>query len=127
MHFISVKQNFLDLFLDSNIEGSFFLEVVLLYILFGLDIATTAMVISVGGYEMNALMIPVVGNNFIHLLVKGSILIFIVVVAQWADLRFRHSGLMMMGVIIAWYALVVVHNTSILIGMCCPGGPVIAL
>jgi hypothetical protein len=127
MHCIPVKQIILNSFLDSNIEGSFFLEVVMLYVLFGMDIATTAMVISVGGYEMNALMIPVVGNNFIHLLVKGSILIFIVVVAQWADLRVRHSGLMMMGVIIAWYALVVVHNTSILIGMCCPTGPVISL
>ena len=120
---VATASEFFRPILTSNIEGVFFLEVITLYILFGMDIATTAVVLSAGGSEMNTLMTPVVGNTFIHLLVKGVILVFVVSVARWAELKIHHSGVITMGIIIIWYAWVLFNNFCILMGMLFPEIP----
>jgi len=73
------------------------------------------MILSLGGYEVNTVMAPVVSDPFLHHLLKGLVLVMVGSTAQWAEGRIPGSGLMMLLVIIGWYSLVVLNNTSVLI------------
>jgi hypothetical protein len=110
-------------FFKSQIPNNLFVCIILIYVLFALDIAATTMILSLGGFEVNRVMVPVVDNVFFHLLIKGVVLIFIAAVAQWSELMMKGSGLIMMLVITGWYSFVVMNNTSVLIRLCgqeCP-------
>ena len=110
-------------FFKGRIADTLFVCIVLIYLLFGADIATTTMILSAGGFEANTVMAPIVGNFFLHLMVKGLALVFIAAVAQWSDMKVRGSGLLMLLVITCWYSFVVTNNVSVLIQLCggsCP-------
>jgi hypothetical protein len=120
------KADLVGSFYRSQIPNNVFLCIILIYVLFVLDIVTTDMILSLGGFEVNHVMVPVVDNVFFHLLIKGFVLIFIVSVAQWSELKLKGSGLIMMLVITGWYSFVVMNNTSVLIHLCeerCPRSP----
>lgn len=116
--FFSEKNTILGTFFNGRIQNSIFLSIILLYVLFSLDVATTSMILSLGGYEANMVMIPVVGSYFAHLLLKGLVLVIIGSTAQWAEGRIPRSGLVMLLIIIGWYAFVILNNTSVLIDLC---------
>jgi len=117
------KVDLIGSFFKSQIPNNLFVCIILIYVLFALDIAATTMILSLGGFEVNRVMVPVVDNVFFHLLIKGVVLIFIAAVAQWSELMMKGSGLIMMLVITGWYSFVVMNNTSVLIRLCgqeCP-------
>jgi len=93
------KADLVGLFFRGQIPNNVFLCIILIYILFALDIATTDMILSLGCFEVNHVMVPVVDNVFFHLLIKGVVLIFIVSVTQWSEQKVKDSGLIMMLVI----------------------------
>lgn len=110
-------------FFRVDIAGSLFFCILLTYVLFGLDIATTTMILSLGGFEANHVMVPVVENVLLHLIIKGFVLILVAATAQWADMKIRGAGLFLLLVVIGWYSIVVVNNASVLIMLCggnCP-------
>jgi len=76
------------------------------------------MILSLGGYERNPIMVPVAGNPYLHLLLKGLVFFISGTTAQWAEGRIPESGLMMLLVIIGWYSFVILNNTSVLISLC---------
>lgn len=94
-----------------------------MYILFLLDIATTTVILSLGGHEINMVMAPFVGNYYLHLFLKGFVLVLAGTVGMWAEEKIPGSGLTMLLVIIGWYSIVILHNTSVLVELCavlCP-------
>ncbi|HQA80855.1 MAG TPA: DUF5658 family protein [Methanoregulaceae archaeon] len=99
-------------FLHANSDNlTFFVAIIILGVLLNLDVLTTSLVISLGGYEMNPLMAGVVGVPMIHLFVKWLVLIFVVLVATFSDRIMNGTGICVMCVIIGWYSLVVANNT----------------
>ncbi|MDI9633026.1 MAG: DUF5658 family protein [Methanolinea sp.] len=94
-----------------------------MYILFLLDIATTTVILSLGGHEINMVMAPFVGNYYLHLFLKGLVLVLAGTAGMWAEGKIPGSGLTMLLVIIGWYSIVILHNTSVLLELCtvpCP-------
>jgi hypothetical protein len=116
--FFRMENNPVESFFRVEIPNCLFLCILLLYVLFSLDIASTSMILSLGGYEVNAVMVPVAGSYFFHLLVKGFVLVIVGSTALWSEGKIPGSGLMMLLVIIVWYSLVIVNNTSVLISLC---------
>lgn len=110
-------------FFESRIKESFFFCLILVYVLFLLDIATTTVILSLGGHEINMVMAPFVGNYYLHLFLKGLVLVLAGTAGIWAEGKIPGSGLTMLLVIIGWYSIVIFHNTSVLIELCafpCP-------
>ncbi|OPY37786.1 MAG: hypothetical protein A4E35_01068 [Methanoregula sp. PtaU1.Bin051] len=95
-------------------RSAIFSGMVLIGSLFLADVITTDAALRAGGYELNACMVPFVASPFIHLLVKWSVMVFIVIAAQWTDLKASGSGTLIMATVIGWYAVVVFHNLSLL-------------
>ena len=86
-----------------------------LFALCFLDVFTTTLILSHGGFEMNPVMVPVVTNPLLHILLKWFVVAFIAGVAAVADKRVPRAGILMLGVIIAWYVFVVTHNLMVLL------------
>lgn len=116
--FFRMENEWLESFFRVEIPDCLFLCILLIYVLFSLDIASTSMILSLGGYEVNTVMVPVAGRYFFHLLVKGFVLVLVGSTALWSEGKIPGSGLMMLLVIIGWYSLVIVNNTSVLISLC---------
>lgn len=119
-----LKRDMIGSFFRGQIAESVFLCILLIYVLFSLDIATTTMILSLGGFEVNHVMVPVVDNVLLHLMLKGLVLIFVATVAQWSELKIRGSGLIMLLLITGWYSFVVMNNASVLIQLCGENCPV---
>ena len=99
-------------FVHTNSDNvTFFVAIIILGVLLNLDVLTTSLVISLGGYEMNPIMAGVVGVSMIHLFVKWLVLVFVVLVATLSDRIMNGAGICVMCVIIGWYSLVVANNT----------------
>jgi hypothetical protein len=88
--------------------------ILIITVLFGLDIATTSMVLSLGGAELNAFMAGVVVNPARHLLVKGSALLVIILMTQFAESRIRGSGFYLIAAVIGLYTFVLANNIAVL-------------
>jgi len=86
-----------------------------LFALCSLDVLTTTLILSHGGFEMNPVMIPIVTNPLLHVLLKWCVVALIAGVAAVADRMIPRAGLLMLGVILLWYAFVVIHNTVVLL------------
>lgn len=86
-----------------------------LFALCFLDVLTTTLILSHGGFEMNPVMVPVVTNPLLHILLKWFIVAFIAGVAAVAEKMVPRAGILMLGVIIAWYIFVVTHNLMVLL------------
>ncbi|HIH27791.1 MAG TPA: hypothetical protein HA256_07490 [Methanoregulaceae archaeon] len=90
-----------------------FLALVILGVLLILDVLTTSLVLSVGGYETNVLMEGIVTIPVVHLFLKWLFLVFVVIAARFCDWMVQGTGLYIMCVIIGWYSLVIANNTLI--------------
>ena len=104
----------------SDIPSPLFFNVVMIYVLFALDVATTDQILSLGGYEINTLMSYVVQFPLLHLVLKGFVLLFIATVAVWSEEKVRYSGMAALLVVICWYGFVIANNVTVLISLCCP-------
>ena len=91
-----------------------------LFALCFLDVLTTTLILSHGGYEMNPVMIPIVTLPLLHMAFKWIIVVFIALVATVCDRIVPRSGILMLGVVIAWYAFVVAHNLLVMQGFSIP-------
>jgi hypothetical protein len=93
-------------------------SVVLLLVLgslFLLDIATTQVILLMGGVELNPLMEGIVANPVVHLLLKAGILLVIFIVSLIAEQRVRGSGSFFYCVLITLYFFVVLNNLFVLL------------
>jgi hypothetical protein len=86
-----------------------------LFALCFLDVLTTTLILSHGGFEMNPVMVPVVTMPLLHILLKWGVVAFIAGVAAVADRMIPRAGILMLGVIILWYTFVVTHNIMVLL------------
>ena len=109
-----------EMLVKSDIPSPLFFNVVMIYVLFALDVATTDQILSLGGYEINTLMSYVVQFPLLHLVLKGLVLLFIAAVAVWSEEKVRYSGMAALLVVICWYGFVIANNVTVLISLCCP-------
>jgi hypothetical protein len=86
-----------------------------LFALCFLDVLTTSMILSRGGYEMNPVMVPLVTMPILHILLKWCVVAFITGTAAVAERMVSRAGILMLLVIILWYAFVVIHNAGVLL------------
>lgn len=102
--------------LHSDMDTPFGIATLALFALCFLDVLTTSSILSHGGYEMNPVMVPVVTMPLLHMLLKWCIVAFIAGTAAIAERFVPRSGMLMLVVIICWYAFVVSHNVMVLMG-----------
>lgn len=105
--------------MKSDIPAPLFCNVVMIYVLFALDVATTDQILSLGGYEINTLMAAVVQFPLLHLVLKGLVLFFIAMIAVWSEEKVRYSGMTALLIVICWYGFVIANNMTVLISLCC--------
>ena len=101
--------------LNSDMDTPSGIATLVLFALCFLDVLTTSAILSHGGYEMNPVMVPVVTMPLLHMLLKWCVVAFVAGTAAIAERRIPRSGLLMLGVIICWYAFVVGHNFMVLL------------
>jgi hypothetical protein len=94
-----------------------FFALVILGVLLLLDVLTTSLVLSVGGYETNVFMEGIVTIPVVHLFLKWLFLVFVVMMARFCDRIVQGTGLYIMCVIIGWYSLVIANNTLVFLGL----------
>lgn len=91
-----------------------FFSVILLAVLFGLDIATTDMIVLLGGYEQNILMALVIQYPVVHVIVKGLAIVAITLIAQFSECKIKRSGISALLIIICYYSFVIINNLAVL-------------
>lgn len=82
----------------------------ILWSLFMMDVITTEVILSFGGYEMNSLMAAFVGSVPIHTALKMAVLGLIAAVAYISNRVTKRYGTITVVIITAWYTFVVTHN-----------------
>ncbi len=82
--------------------------------LFFLDVLTTALILGLGGYEMNPAMVPVVSNPYVHVVFKLVFACAIVLVALYAERKMPLSGSALLGSVAVMYGFVIWNNVNIL-------------
>lgn len=92
------------------ISPYFWYGIFILWGLFMMDVITTEMILSFGGYEMNALMKPFVSSVVLHTAIKMAVLALIVVVAYTSDVITKRYGTIAIMAISAWYLFVITNN-----------------
>ena len=100
--------------LCDNFSFPLFLGVILLAVLFGLDIATTDMILLLGGDEQNPLMAIITHYPILHIAIKGFVIIFITLIVQYSDYKLKGSGIWILVPIILLYSFVVYNNATVL-------------
>jgi hypothetical protein len=113
------KENFFSLNRCLCHEFSFplFFGIILLAVLFGLDIATTDMILFLGGYEQNPLMALITQYPVLHIAIKGLVIIFIALVVQYSDYKIKGAGIWILLPVIFLYSFVVYNNATVLHGL----------
>jgi hypothetical protein len=87
----------------------------ILGILFLLDIATTQIILHMGGIELNPFMAGIVANPALHLCIKAAILLVIFPVSLIAEKRVKGSGALFYGVLITLYIVVLINNLAVIV------------
>lgn len=120
-HFLNQSETIgilnLELFLLSDFRFPLFIGIILLAVLFGLDVATTNIILLLGGYEQNAVMALIIHYPIIHLAIKGAVLGIITIIVQYCDSRFKGSGIYVLIPIILLYSFVIYNNTLVIRGL----------
>jgi len=83
--------------------------------LFLLDIATTQIILRLGGVELNPLMAGIVANPALHMGIKAAILLIVFPMSLIAEQRVKGSGLVFYYVLIMLYSCVVANNIFVLL------------
>ncbi|MBN1432304.1 MAG: hypothetical protein JW931_05985 [Methanomicrobiaceae archaeon] len=81
-----------------------------LWALFMMDVITTEVILSSGGFEMNAVMRPFVEFPAIHIALKMAVLSVIAAVAYISDKITKRYGTIAVMAIAAWYIFVISWN-----------------
>jgi hypothetical protein len=97
--------------IDRRITGF----VLILAALFLLDIFTTQLILWLGGIELNPAMSGIVMSPLVHLAIKASTLLLIIIVSLVAENKVKGSAIVFYCVIITFYVFVIVNNTFVLI------------
>jgi len=113
------KTNFfaVNSFCNKNISFPLFLGVILLAVLFGLDIATTNMILLLGGYEQNVIMALVINHPVIHIMIKGAAIVLITLIVQYSECKIKGSGLVALLIVILLYSYVIFNNVMVMKGI----------
>ena len=104
-------------FCTRSISFPIFTGVILLAVLFGLDIATTNMILLLGGYEQNIIMALIINHPIIHLAIKGVAIVVITLIVQYSECKIKGSGLFTIFAIIILYSFVIFNNVIVMKGM----------
>jgi hypothetical protein len=99
----------------ADLDSPLLIFLLFLYGVCFLDVATTTMVLSQGGIELNPLMEKFAGSPLMHLLLKWLVVFFIFLAASYCEQKLRKSGIIILGVMILWFLVVVIHNVFILV------------
>lgn len=83
--------------------------------LFLLDILTTQLILWLGGIEMNPAMAGIVTSPLVHLAIKGSTLLLIILVSFVAETKIRGSSMAFYCILITLYLFVIINNAFVLI------------
>lgn len=83
--------------------------------LFLLDIATTEIILMMGGVELNPIMAGIVVSPMAHILLKTAIFLIIFIVSLIAEHRVEGSGIPFYGILIVLYIVVVAHNIAVIL------------
>ena len=78
--------------------------------LFIIDILTTERVLSLGGGELNPLMVWVTSSMILHAVIKALLIALVIAVAHVADERVPRSGVRLYCILILMYCGVIVNN-----------------
>ena len=81
-----------------------------LWALFMMDVITTEVLLSSGGFEMNAVMRPFVEFPALHIALKMAVLTVIAAVAYISDKITKRYGTIAVMAIAAWYIFVISWN-----------------
>ena len=98
----------------SNMDSPQGIATLGLFALCFLNVLTTTLILSHGGFEMNPVIVPIVINPLLHILLKWFVVAFIAGVAAVADRMITRAGILIISVIITWYVYVVTHNLIVL-------------
>jgi hypothetical protein len=112
----AIKTDFFSLnqCLFNDFSFPLFFGVILLAVLFGLDVATTNMILLLGGYEQNTIMALIIDYPVVHIAIKGFVIIFIALVVQFSECKIKGSGLCALCVIIFIYSFVIFNNVTVM-------------
>jgi hypothetical protein len=115
----TIKEDFFSInrCLCDNFSFPLFVGVILLAVLFGFDIATTDLILLLGGYEQNPLMAFIIQYPILHIAIKGLVIIFITLVVQYSDYKVKGSGIWILLPVILLYSYVVYNNATVLQGL----------
>lgn len=89
-----------------------------LILLFALDVATTAVITSAGGTEINPFFAWAKTDPALHLLLKLAAASFIILVTAICDRIVRFSGTLALGVLCVFYTCVVFFNLGTIVRIC---------
>lgn len=84
--------------------------------LFFLDALTTALIIGLGGYEMNPAMVLMVQNPYVHVAFKFVFAFAVVLIALYAERRVPLSGSIFLCAVAVIYGFVIWNNFNVLAG-----------
>ena len=103
--------------LTGDMNPSIYIGILILAILFGVDIATTSIGLSLGAAEANTIMIRFVGSPFTHFFIKWLVVVLMAITVRWCDEIIPGVGIHFLAVLIGWYSFTVANNIHILLGM----------
>lgn len=85
--------------------------------LFFLDTLTTALILGLGGYEMNPAMVLIVQNPYVHVAFKFVFAFVVVLIALYAERKVPLSGSVFLCLVALIYGFVIWNNFSVLTGL----------
>lgn len=92
------------------------LELIALFGAFlALDIITTQQILQMGGAELNATMVTVVADPFLHGLVKSLFFVGILTWASWCEDQIPKAGMVILSAVSGWFLYVVAFNLHSLV------------
>ncbi|MDH7593155.1 MAG: DUF5658 family protein [Methanomicrobiales archaeon] len=87
-----------------------FVLMVLFGVCLALDICTTNQILSMGGAELNAVMVPVVGSPLVHGMLKSGFFVGALAWAAWCEDLIPDAGMTILSALSGWFLYVVIFN-----------------
>jgi hypothetical protein len=103
--------------ISGDMDTPVFIGIIILACLFGVDIATTSIGLSLGATEANHVVVSFVGSYFTHFLLKWLVVVLMAMAVRWTDHIIPGVGQNVVAVLIGWYSFAVANNIHVLMGM----------
>lgn len=103
--------------ISGDMNTPVFIGIIILASLFGIDIATTSIGLSLGAAEANNVMVVFVGSPFSHFVLKWLVLVLMAMTVRWCDDVIPGVGVNVVAVLIGWYSFTVANNIHVLMGL----------